>query len=113
MAFAALPGIPQSGLSPVEFQLFASVKENIEQLTGQSGVPQLRAVLTGQVGVVPIEDLNSKPVSITGASYIITGGGPVPSQEDFVSLATTVQQLVYDVQLLRDTLNTLIIQLRG
>lgn len=111
MAFTAMPGLPDSGLTDQELRLLAAIKQNIEELTG-AGSSTYTAVVRGQITTSQISQLNSQNVSVSGRGYTISGAN-VASASDVASLAQTTQQLVYDVQLLRDTLNTLIGQLRG
>jgi hypothetical protein len=111
MAFSAMPGLPTSGVSDQELRLLAAVKQNIEELTGQLGNTGYNAVVAGQITTAQIANLNAQDVNISGSGYTISGAS-VASAADVVSLARNVQQLVYDVRLLRDTLNTLIGQLQ-
>jgi len=113
MSFSALPGVPQAGLNEWQFQFLNSAKQNIEQLTGQSGSPSYRAVLAGQISLIAVPEPNAKQVTISGSGYTISGTGTVPTLDDFVSLATTVQTLINDVATLNDAVNSLITQIRG
>lgn len=96
MSFAALPPVPTSGLTQAEFQLLAAISQNLSQLIGQSS-PEFRALVAGQVTVSTAPDGTAQGLS----SF------------DTVALATTLQSLINDVQVLRSTLNTLIAQLRS
>lgn len=112
MPFAALPAVPQSGVSDWQFQFLNSVKQNIEELTGQTGTG-FRSVLAGNITTQLIGELESNVVTLSGTGYTISGTQNVPTLEDFVLVASTVQQLVQDVYTLRATINTLIQQLQS
>lgn len=113
MAFIGLPAVPQSGLSPLEFQLFNALRQNIEQLTGQGGDAQFRSLIRGQITVLPIGNLQSSArVSITGRSYAISGVS-VSAAEEVTALANDVQKLINDVTRMRNVLDTLIAQLKA
>lgn len=113
MSFLALPSVPQSGLTPLEFQLFNALRQNIEQLTGQGGDPLYRSVIRGQLTVVPMGNLQAPArVSITGRSYVISGVS-VAASEEIVALATDLQKLINDVTRMRNILDTLITQLKA
>ena len=113
MAFVALPGVPQEGLTDAEFRLFNAVKQNLEQLIGQSGDPAFIALTRGTLNIAAIQTLNASDVSLTGQAINISGAGQAATSDDLVSLATTVQQLVYDVRQIRDTINALAGQIEG
>lgn len=112
MAFVSMPSVPVSGVSTQEFQLFAAVKQNIEELTGQANA-EFAAVLRGNITVQPVGNLLSSQPTITGTSYTISGVGTVPSFEDFANVAATTQRLVSDVEAIRDRLDILLSQLKG
>jgi hypothetical protein len=113
MAFTAIPAIPQSGLNEFEYRILKAVKQNLDELTGQSRELRYRSVLTGNVTVVKVGTLQSKQLSISGRAYNLTNIGTVPAQEDFIQLAKDVKNLIADVQRIRDILDTLITQLKG
>jgi len=111
MGFAPIPAVPQGGLTDAEFRMFSAVKQNLDQLIGTNGEAEFIAMLTGQVTVQPVGALNSSLPNLTGQAALTSGGIQVPLQTDFVALAATVQQLVADVQKIRNTLDTLVDQL--
>lgn len=100
MSFAALPPVPNSGLTEAEFQLLAALTQNISLLTGQS-LASFKAVTAGQLTLSFAPSGSAAPVSITG------------SPSDMANLAIALQTLINDVQALRDTVNILIAQLRS
>lgn len=108
-----MPALPQSGVTGEQLVLLAAVKQNIEQLIGISGTPAYRAALRGDVRVDPIGALSVSQTGVTGQAYVISGAGAVPTAEDFVRLANATQQVINDMARLRDTLDTLITQLKG
>jgi hypothetical protein len=101
MSFAALPPIPQSGLTEAELRLLSAMHQNISLLTGQN-VAESKAIISGQV------TLTGAPAATTAFPSI--SGSPA---NDVAQLATAFQALINDVQSLRDTLNILIAQLRS
>tara|TARA_R110000868_G_scaffold2031_4_gene15902 strand:+ start:8035 stop:8373 length:339 start_codon:yes stop_codon:yes gene_type:complete len=112
MSFSAIPGVPQAGLNEWQFQFMNSTKQNLEQLTGQSGSSTYKAVLSGQIGIIAVPEQAIRQVTIGGGGYTISGAN-VAANEDLISLATNVQALIGDVAVLHDAVNTLIAQLRG
>lgn len=112
MTFAAMPGVPTQGLTDAEFRILTAIKQNIDLLTGQSANPAFRAVVSGQITVSTLGPLSATNVSLSGQAASV-GGQVVPIASDFTALATTTQQLVNDMQLMRATLNSLIAQLGG
>ena len=113
MAFVAVPGIPTSGLTDGEVRMLAALKQNIEQLTGQSGEAEYRAALTGYFSNVnTLGDLNALSVGIQGQKYVIQNVEVAPASE-VIALAETVGKLIADVHLLKDVINTIIVQGQG
>jgi hypothetical protein len=111
--FTAIPSIPQGGLNDWQFNTLTAMKENIELLTGARGADNaVRAVTKGQVTVPNPPAQTMTQVTATGAGFTISGTN-VPSLDDYVKLASNVQQLANDVANLRATVNTLINQLKG
>lgn len=109
MAFTGLPPVPTTGITPETFQMFAAVKQNLEELTGQ-GTSNFAAVTRGSLNVSLVGQLQTSPLAITGRGYSVNGGS-VPDLNDFIEVANTVQTLVADVQSIRDRLDLLIKQL--
>lgn len=112
--FTAIPDIPTSGLTNWQAQTLSAMKENVELLIGNRGEKSgaSRAVIKAQIGVNPAGQQNMQRVTATGAGFTISGVN-VPSLDDYVILINNVQELANDVARLRETLNTLILQLKG
>lgn len=111
--FAAIPAIPQGGLTDWQFNTLTAMKENLELLTGVRGTDNsVRAVVKGQVTVANPPTQNMTRVTAQGTGFTI-GGATVPSLDDYGKLVSDVQQLANDVANLRATVNTLINQLKG
>ena len=111
--FAAIPDIPQSGLSPGQFTTLNALKEDVELLMGaRRGSSEARAVLRGDITVANPAAQRMAAVTATTAGYTISGAS-VPSLADYTKLVTDVQVLATDVAALRGTLNALINQLKG
>jgi hypothetical protein len=87
------------------------MKENIELLTGARGV-SASAITRGSVAVSPAPAQTMQRITAEGAGFTISGV-TVPSLDDYVKLATNVQQVANDVATLRNTVNALITQLKG
>ena len=99
MTYAALPPVPTSGLTDAEFQLLAAIHENISLLTGQP-VTSDAAVTLGQISLSGAPDSTIPPSLLANTA-------------DLATVALLLQYLINDVQSLRDTVNTLITQLRS
>jgi hypothetical protein len=89
------------------------IKQNVEVLTGQRGAlgADSTALLKGAVTVNPL----SRPpafINATGAAVSIQGV-PLASGDDYVRAVQDLQLLRNDMQAIVDTLNALIVQLRG
>lgn len=112
--FSAIPSIPQQGLTDWQFVTLNAMKENIELLTGARGTnaTSATAITRGTVTVVDAPAQTMQRVTAEGVGYTISGV-TVPSLDDYVKLVTNVQQLANDVAALRNTVNTLINQLKG
>jgi hypothetical protein len=101
MSFAALPPIPQSGISESELRLLSAMHQNISLLTGQS-VAANKAIVSGQITIAGAPGATTSGPSISGSVA-----------NDVVQVSASLQALINDVQSLRDTLNILIAQLRS
>lgn len=112
MSYAPLPAVPQVGIPEWQFQFLNGVKQNVEILTRQRGDTGYQAIVSGQVGVQPMGDLNLRQVTATGAGFTISGVN-VASAEDYAKLVVDVQTLIGDVAYIKDVLNALINQLRS
>ena len=112
MSYAALPAVPQVGIPEWQFQFLNNVKQNVEILTGQRGNTGFQAIVSGQVGIQPMGDLNLRQVTATGAGFTISSVN-VASAEDYAKLVVDVQTLIGDVAYIKDVLNALITQLKS
>jgi hypothetical protein len=111
--FSSVPNLPQSGLTDSQSSIISALKENVELLIGARGSSNAtRAVLGGQITVANPATQTMSRVTATGAGFTISGV-TVPSLDDYNKLAVNVQQLANDVASLRQTVNTLINQLKG
>lgn len=110
--FAAVPAIPQSGMTDWQFQTLNAMKENIDLLTGARGGGAGAAVTRGSVTIREAPQMTMQSVSALGAGYTISGV-TVPSSDDYAKLVSDVQKLANDVAVLRNTVNSLIAQLKG
>ena len=111
--FAAIPSIPQQGLTDWQFNTLNTMKENIDLLIGARGeASALTAVTRGSVTVNPAPTQNMQRVTASGAGFTISGV-TVPSLDDYARLLNDVQVLANDVANMRATLNALINQLKG
>jgi len=112
--YAAIPDVPSGGLTNWQAQTLAAVKENIELLTGTRGEKDgaSRAILKAQITVSNPALQTMQRVTATGSGFTISNV-KVASLEDYSKLIVDVQQLANDVSNLRNTVNTLISQLKG
>jgi hypothetical protein len=112
--FTAIPNIPQVGLSDWQFQTFNAMKENVELLIGARGDRggSNQAIIRGQITVNNVPNPTIQQVTAQGIGSTISGQN-LASLEDFGRLINNVQQLITDVTTLRNTVNTLINQLKG
>ena len=97
--FVGIPSIPTTDMADWESQVFHAIKENVELLCGTRGEADeaSKAVTKGNISVSSMEDQDMKVVS-----------GIVNLQD----MADTVQTLANDLAEQRNTLNTLIEQLK-
>jgi len=111
--FTAIPNIPQSGLTDWQFNTLNAMKENLELLTGARNEKDgsSRALTKSTVTVAQAPTQSMQRVTAEGAGFTISGVN-VPSLADYEKLVINVQQLANDVAALRNTLNTLIQQLK-
>lgn len=112
--FTAIPSVPQAGLNPSEFATISALKENVELLIGSRGgkSDSGRAILKGQLTVTPVPEQKMTKITADGAGFTINNVS-VPSSSDYVKLLENVQTLSNDVANLRNTVNTLIAQLKA
>lgn len=110
--FAPIPQVPQEGMSPLQYQLMNALKENVELITGTRGAsPDSQALLRGQVTLELLDELTAKQISAKGSGVSIEGTA-VPTLDDYGRLLSDLQSVMNDMATLRNTLNSLIQQLR-
>lgn len=111
--FTGVPAVPVAGLDPGLAQLLDGLKQNVELLIGARGEldSASRALLFGTVTVSAPRAPQLQSLTARGAGFTI-GGAQVPAYTDYAALLSDVQRLAADVNSLRDTLSTLISQLR-
>lgn len=112
--FTAIPNIPQAGVDYWQFQTLNAMKENLELLagTGTELDKASRAITRGEINTAPPPAQRMTQVTAKGAGFTISNV-QVPSLSDYGELISNVQQLANDVAEIRNTLNNLILQLRG
>ena len=98
--FVGIPAIPLQDMADWEAQVFHGIKENVELLCGTRGEGDeaSKAVTKGNISVSSMEQQDMRVVS-----------GIV----DLADLVAAVQTLANDLAEQRDTLNTLIEQLKA
>jgi len=110
--FSGIPSAALEGIEPQLARVLAALKENVELLTNQRGELDRAsaALLSGSITTAQASNafkgLTAKAV---GAKV---SGVAVPLLSDYVKALQDIQTLAYDVAVLRDTVNTLIAQLR-
>jgi hypothetical protein len=97
-----------------QYYMLNALKENVDLLTGARGEKDgaSRAITKASVTITSVPAQSMRQVTAQGAGVNIEGA-VVPALQDYVELLKNVQSLANDVASLRDTLNTLIGQLRG
>lgn len=112
--FSAIPNPPQAEMSSWQYYMFSALKENVDLLTGARGEKDgaSRAITKASITTVPAPAPTMQQITAQGAGVNISGA-LVPALEDYAQLLKDVQSLANDVAALRNTLNTLIGQLRG
>jgi hypothetical protein len=112
--FTAIPDVPQGGLTPLEFATVSALKENVELLIGARGEigANNRALIKWQVTTPAAPAQQMTRITAEGNGFTISDV-VVPSLTDYVKLLRDVQQLANDVANLRNTVNTLIAQLKA
>ena len=98
--FAGIPAIPTTDMADWESQVFHAIKENVELLCGTRGEADeaSKAVTKGNISVSSMEQQDMRVVSGIAA---------------LADLVEAVQTLANDLAEQRDTLNTLIEQLKA
>lgn len=99
MTFTSMPSIPSSGVTQDEALLLAAIVDNISSLIGEYGDGDT-AVTKGSITLA----------YASGSSIPETLLNKAP---DTATLVAIIQYLINDVQSLRDTVNTLIRQLKS
>jgi hypothetical protein len=91
-----------------------AMKENIELLTGQRGErdDQSKSVLKSDITIRSLPAQQAKQITAQGQGFTVNGV-PVPSLDDYTKLVQDMQSVISDVTALRQTIETLITQLRG
>lgn len=112
--FTSIPAVSQAGLSPTEYATISALKENVELLIGSRGgkSDSGRAIVKGQLTVTPAVAQKMTRVTAEGAGFTVSNVN-VPSLSDYIKLAQDVQLLANDLANLRNTVNTLIAQLKA
>ena len=113
MSFTAMPPVPQAGITPEMLAMFAATKQNIEQLTGQSGNIEYAAMLRGAVTFKFVTALTSTAPALSGQGFSIAKNKTVPSLNDFTALTKTVADLQADVKRIQESLNALATHAKG
>lgn len=124
--FVGIPAIPETDLTAGEVVLFNAIKENLELLAGIRGskAEGLRAIRKEEV---QIQGLGNSTVDTVGSSKLTVRGqgfniqdATVPSLEDYTKLINDflvvkqdIATLANEIRILREALNTLIVQLRS
>jgi hypothetical protein len=111
-SFTPIPAVPQSGLTDWQFRVLSALKEDVELLTGARANGALRALTKSQFTVADAPTQTMQQVTAEVVGFTISGVN-VPSLDDYAKLVTNVQQLANDVAQIRNTLNTLIQQLKA
>lgn len=111
-SFTSIPAIPQSGLTDWQFRTLSAMKEDVELLIGARANGALQAITKSQFTVSTAPEQTMKQVTAEGVGFTISGV-QVPSLDDYAKLISNVQQIANDVAQIRNTLNTLIQQLKA
>jgi hypothetical protein len=110
--FSGIPSVPLTLGDEQLARVLAALKENVELLTNQRNEgDRASAAITGSSISVSTADNRFQGLSARGVGTEVSNVG-VPLLSDYVKLLQDFQSLAYDVAALRDTVNTLISQLR-
>lgn len=111
--FTAIPAVPQTGLTDWQFSTLNAMKENLELLIGARNEKDgaSRAITKSTVTVAQAPTQTMQRVTAEGVGFTISGVNVV-ALADYEKLLINVQQLANDVAALRNTVNTLIQQLK-
>lgn len=111
--FTAIPAIPQTGLTDWQFSTMNAMKENLELLIGSRNEKDgaSRAITKSTVTVAQAPTQTMQRVTAEAVGFTISGVNVV-ALSDYEKLLINVQQLANDVAALRNTVNTLIQQLK-
>lgn len=111
--FIAIPN-PPLGIPAWQVQMLNAMKENIELLTGQRGErgDPSKSVLKSDITIRSLPAQQIRQTTAQGQGFTVNNV-TVPSLTDYTSLIQDTQSLIADVTALRQTVETLIAQLRG
>ncbi len=112
--FTPIPSPPQSDITPWQYSILTSLKENVDLLTGLRGEKDgaSTAVLKASITIRAVPPQQMQRVSAQGSGVAVEGVA-VPTLNDYAVLLRDVQTLANDVASLRSIVETLISQLRG
>lgn len=111
--FSGIPSVTQVEIEPQLARILYALKENVELLTNQRGEPDRASVALLSGGITTAQASNTfNGLTAKAVGVEISGGVAVPLLSDYVKALQDIQTLAYDVAVLRDTVNTLIAQLR-
>ena len=112
--FTAIPSIPTGNVTEWQSQVMNALKENVELLAGIRGEADRasQAIVKGGLRVSTVANPTFSRVSASPTGYTVSGVN-VASVDEFAKLINDVQLLANDVANLRNTVNTLISQLKG
>lgn len=108
--FPALPEVPSN--NPEMFHILTSMKEALEVLMGTRGRSTSRVVMTDTIKTAAVPAMNFRGLTSSGMGVTLSGQAVV-SYADYIKLLEDTQALAADVAQIRNTLNTLLTQLRG
>jgi hypothetical protein len=110
--FSGIPSVPPVEIEPQLARILYALKENVELLTNQRGEPDRASVALLSGGITTAQASNTFNGLTAKAVGAKVSGVAVPLLSDYVKALQDIQTLAYDVAVLRDTVNTLIAQLR-
>jgi hypothetical protein len=110
--FSGIPSVPPVEIEPQLARILYALKENVELLTNQRGEPDRASVALLSGGITTAQASNTFNGLTAKAVGVEISGVAVPLLSDYVKALQDIQTLAYDVAVLRDTVNTLIAQLR-
>lgn len=110
--FTGIPDLPPD-MSEWEYRVLTALKQNVELLTGARGEVDgaSKALVRSDVTVASPPTAQFQGLSARGAGITISGVA-VPTLDDYTTLLQDFIRLSQDVAVLRNTLSTLITQLK-